>query len=80
MLKSSGTAVEFINLDPKAKKVTVLGDRGLKRVFVVDDKAMVSLTDVKPGQKVLLVPVRRGRQARGRGSGDPRPCPAQGQV
>ena len=54
MLKSSGTPVEFINLDPKAKKVTVLGDHGLKRVFVVDEKAMVSLTDVKPGQKVLL--------------------------
>ena len=54
MLKPAGTAVELINLDPSARKVTVLGDRGLKRVFRVDEKAVLSLTDVKPGQKVLL--------------------------
>ena len=54
MLKPAGTAVELINLDPSTRKVTVLGDRGLKRVFRVDEKAVLSLTDVRPGQKVLL--------------------------
>jgi hypothetical protein len=53
-LERTGPAVELIDLDPSVRRVTVLGDRGRKRVFAVDGKAMLSLTDVKPGQKVLL--------------------------
>jgi hypothetical protein len=51
----SGTVSRgLINLDPSTRKVTVLGDRGLKRVFRVDEKAVLSLTDVRPDQKVLF--------------------------
>ena len=32
----------------------MLGDRGLKRVFAVDGKTMLSFNDLKPGQNVLL--------------------------
>lgn len=54
MLEPAGTTLEFINLDPTARKVTVLADHGRKRVFAVDEEALVSLTDVQPEQKVFL--------------------------
>jgi len=52
--KPAGTAIESIDLDAATRKVTVLGDQGLKRVFVVDEKVLVSLTDLQPAQKVFL--------------------------
>jgi hypothetical protein len=52
--RAESGVVELTDLDPTAKKVTILGDRGLKRVFVVDGKARLSLVDVSPGQTVSL--------------------------
>jgi hypothetical protein len=53
LVKEAGTAVEFINLDPVTRKVSVLGERGEKQV-VVDQGTLNALSGVKPGQKVFL--------------------------
>lgn len=54
IVKQTGTPVEFINVDPAAKKITVLSESGNRQTFRVDENAMVRLSDVKPGQKVFL--------------------------
>ena len=54
IMKQPGTAVEFVNMDPTARKITVLGEYGEQQIFEVDEKAMLSMADVRPGQKVFL--------------------------
>jgi hypothetical protein len=54
IMKEPGTAVEFVNLDPAARKITVLGEHGEQQVFLVDEKALLSMADVRPGQRVFL--------------------------
>lgn len=54
IMRQPGTAVEFVNLDPPTRTITVLGDYGERQTFHVDDRAMLSLADVRPGQRVML--------------------------
>jgi len=54
VVRDYGTAVEYYRLDPKTKKITVIGDGGEKRVFDVDPKAMLLLANTREGQKVLM--------------------------
>jgi len=54
IMKQPGTAVEFVNLDPAARKITVLGESGEEQIFQVDEKAILSMADVRPGQRVFL--------------------------
>ncbi len=54
VVRDYGTAVEYYRLDPKTKKITVIGDRGEKRVFDVDPKAMLLLANTHEGQKVSM--------------------------
>jgi hypothetical protein len=49
---SRGTAL--LTLDPHTKTVTKLGPAGTKQTLPVDDTATVSITDVRPGEKVLV--------------------------
>jgi hypothetical protein len=54
VFKEVGTAVEFVNVDPATRKVTVLGEHGQEQIFYADDKAMRSLATIQPGQKIFL--------------------------
>jgi len=54
VMKQPGTAVEFVNMDPTARRITVLDEYGEERIFHVDERAMLSMTDVRPGQRVFL--------------------------
>jgi hypothetical protein len=54
VMKQPGTAVEFVNLDPTARRITVLDEYGEEQIFHVDERAVLSMADVRPGQKVFL--------------------------
>jgi hypothetical protein len=54
---------EFVGLDPDTRRVTVIGEDGERQVFRVDDQAILSLSDARPGRK-LLVSYRYDRQGR----------------
>ena len=52
--KQAGTPVEFVNLDPTARRITVLDEYGEEQVLHLDQRALLAMTDVRPGQKVFL--------------------------
>jgi hypothetical protein len=54
VFREVGTAVEFINVDPATRKVTVLGEGGQEQIFYPDEKAVRSLATIRPGQKIFL--------------------------
>jgi hypothetical protein len=54
---------EFVSLDPDTRRVTLVGEGGERQVFRVDDRAMLSLSDARPGRK-LLVSYRYDRDGR----------------
>lgn len=54
VLKQAGTPVELLSLDPATRRLVVVGDGGAKQVLQVDDRTLVSLADVKPGQKLFV--------------------------
>jgi uncharacterized protein YndB with AHSA1/START domain len=54
VLKQAGTAVELLSLDPATRRLVVVGDGGAKQVLNVDEKTLLSLADVKPGQRLFV--------------------------
>jgi hypothetical protein len=56
-------SAEFVSLDPDTRKVTLIGTDGERQTFRVDDRTMLSLSDVRPGRK-LLVSYRYDRDGR----------------
>lgn len=54
LFRAPGTAVEFLNLDPVTRNITVIGEAGQRQVFHVDESAYLRLAAVEPGEKVFL--------------------------
>jgi len=54
VIREQGAPVGFVNLDPDTRKITVVDDYGDKKVYRVEDNAMLSVSDLRPGQKVRL--------------------------
>jgi len=54
VIREQGAPVGFVNLDPDTRKITVVDDYGDRKVYRVEDNAMLSVSDLRPGQKVRL--------------------------
>lgn len=54
VFRDPGTAVEFVNLDPVTRNITVIGETGQRQIFHVDESAYLRLAAVEPGEKVFL--------------------------
>jgi hypothetical protein len=54
VFKQVGTPLEILALDPAARKLTVLGEDGERKVLYVDEATMASLSTLQPGQRIFL--------------------------
>jgi hypothetical protein len=54
VLKQAGTAVELLSLDPATRRLVVVGDGGAKQVLNLDDKTLLALGDVQPGDRLFV--------------------------
>jgi hypothetical protein len=53
-IKDAAVPMRLVSLDRDAKKINIIDDRGLEQVFLVDERALLSAPDVKPGDLVML--------------------------
>ena len=54
VLKQAGTAVELLSLDAATRRLVVVGDGGAKQVLNLDEKTLLALGDVQPGDRLFV--------------------------